>query len=55
MRGGHSRKIGMMFKVKQFAQFLGVLVSGRPVVAVVDPEHRNVRLRLHCQMQMTAS
>ena len=47
----HARQVGLEVQLEQRAQLLGVLVGRRAVVAVVDPEHRNVRLRLRGEVQ----
>src|SRR5213594_1199883 len=38
-------------KIEQFLQLFSVPISRRPIVAVVHPQHRNVRLHLDAQMQ----
>ena len=51
MRRRHPRQKGFQVQLQPRAQFLRVLVSRGPIVAVIDPEHRNVRLRLDGEVQ----
>ena len=51
MRGGNFRQERFEIQLEQFFQLLGVLVSRGTIVAVVNPQHRNVRLHLRGEMQ----
>ena len=51
MRGGHPRDERLDVQLEQFFQLFGVPVGRRTIVAVIHPEHRNVRLHLRDEMQ----
>jgi hypothetical protein len=51
VRGRHPRQVSLQIEIQPEAQVLGVTVRGRPIVAVVHPEHGKIRLFADHQMQ----
>src|SRR5882724_3812566 len=51
MRHGNFWQKRFQVQLEHFFQLLGVFVSRRTIVTVVNPQHRNFRLHLRCEMQ----